>query len=483
MLPTVCIVFVCLVYIVYRTTHAALERQIQARTVNELNYYVAKLDSKLNEMEDVALGLKTSLENVDVVTEGDVKKLLQGFLNTEKDAYGSTVSFEPGTFEGKDLFGPYYYRSGGNLLFIDLARPSYDYPKWDWYKIPVQTGKPQWSEPYMDVGGGNATMVTYSLPFNKGGRPWGVATVDVALSKLTKIVDDISVSENGYAFLLGKNGTFLSMRREGWKLKMTVFDAAKEVGSGELEGLGKKMTGGESGFSYFKNPLDEKDSWVAFGPVPTAGWSLAIVLPQDEIMSDLASLNRRVIVIFVAGLAVIFFTIFKLSTKITGPITDITSYAKRIASGDFAAGLKETKSNDEVGVLSRAIADLRNSVSASMQMLAEEKETFKLAFAQMSDGIVIANPQWKVLQFNDAASRLLRLSQNMPLLEYLDSKFQSDFPLMVLSNLKNEKKSFKLTRKEADAGAPNDFECSVSPVIGEAGQIKVYVARFFQLRP
>lgn len=475
MLPAVCVVFICLVYIAYRTTHAALERQIRARAISTLDYYIVKLDSKLKGAEELAQDLKISLENVDSITENDIKNLLQGFLNTRRDAYGSAAAFEPNAFDGRELVGPYYYRSSDKLIYIDLSRPSYDYPKWNWYKNPIQTGKPQWSEPYMDVGGGNTAMVTYSLPFYKNSKPWGVATVDIALSKLTKIIDDISLTENGYAFLLSKGGTFLSMRREGWKLKMTVFDAAKEVGSRELENLGMKMVGGESGFSHFKNPLDDKDSWIAFGPVPTTAWSLAIVLPQDEIMSDLTTLNRRVAVIFIAGLVVIFITIFKISAKITDPIEDLTAYAKRIASGDFTARLKETKSKDEVGVLSRAFTELRNSISASMEMLVKEKEMFKFAFAQTSDGIVIASSAWKVLQFNDAASKLLSLSLNMPLIEYLNSKFESSLPLMILANLKNEKRTFRLTRKEASTEGPNNFECNVSSIIGESGQVKAYV--------
>jgi len=288
MLPLVCIVFVSLVYITYKTTHDALEREIHARSTSLLDYYVAELDSKLKDMETLAQGLKVSLESMNVVTEDDVKKLIQNFLNTKEDAYGSTVSFQPSSLDaGKDLVGPYYHRVGDKLVYTDLAQPSYNYPKWDWYKIPIETGKPLWSEPYIDLGGGNITMITYSLPFYKDDKPWGVATVDIALSKFTKIIDDIGLNKNGYAFLLRKSGVLLSLRSEGWKLKTTIFEIAKEYHSEELEKLGNKMIIGGTGFTYLKNPLDYEPSWIAFGPIPSTGWSLAIVLPEKKLMAQM----------------------------------------------------------------------------------------------------------------------------------------------------------------------------------------------------
>ncbi len=43
-----------------------------------------------------------------------------------------------------------------------------NYPLQDWYQIPHELRRSDWSEPYFDTGGGNALMATLSVPFFAG---------------------------------------------------------------------------------------------------------------------------------------------------------------------------------------------------------------------------------------------------------------------------------------------------------------------------
>ncbi|MBF0398648.1 MAG: PDC sensor domain-containing protein, partial [Desulfobacterales bacterium] len=114
--------------------------------------------------------------------------MLSDYLSKNSKIYGAAFAFAPQKKDGKVIkSSPYIYRSGENLIKKNLIE-SYDYTKSNhkWYVTPVKKSKAVWSEPYYDEGGGNAWMITYSIPiYSSGKNPHliGVVTSDVFLSE------------------------------------------------------------------------------------------------------------------------------------------------------------------------------------------------------------------------------------------------------------------------------------------------------------
>ena len=78
---------------------------------------------------------------------------------------GSTIALVPGYIKSRPLFSPYVCRDGdGSLKVLSLATEQYDYPSQEWFVRPLELGEGYWSEPYVDEGGGEMLMTTYSLP-------------------------------------------------------------------------------------------------------------------------------------------------------------------------------------------------------------------------------------------------------------------------------------------------------------------------------
>jgi sigma-B regulation protein RsbU (phosphoserine phosphatase) len=114
--------------------------------------------------------------------------LLSDYINKNNNIYGAAFAFSPKKKDGKLIkSSPYIHRSGEQFIKKDLIE-SYDYTKskHKWYVVPVKQRKPVWSEPYFDKGGGDAWMVTYSIPIyssGKNSRLIGVVTSDVIIPK------------------------------------------------------------------------------------------------------------------------------------------------------------------------------------------------------------------------------------------------------------------------------------------------------------
>ncbi|MEI6455444.1 MAG: nuclear transport factor 2 family protein [bacterium] len=108
--------------------------------------------------------------------------VLKEFLKKYPSIYGAAMAFAPTEADGKkQLASPYIYRKKTEFVEVNLES-AYDYTTDEWYAEPVRQGKPFWSNPYYDDGGGGVVMVTYSVPvFNTENKLIGVVTSDLTL--------------------------------------------------------------------------------------------------------------------------------------------------------------------------------------------------------------------------------------------------------------------------------------------------------------
>jgi signal transduction histidine kinase len=472
-LSSMFVILAGLEYVSYQTSRKALITEIRSNATNMIDANAYRLNSTFVAIEGVARGLASTVESVRPKSEAELRAVIVRFLEERPEVYGSTIAFEPGAFgAGKKLVAPYYYRGDAGMVYVDLARSSYDYPAQGWYRTTIDSGKPRWSEPYLDVGGGETSMITYSCPFFRDGKPWGVATVDLALPEIISIVEKIKVAKSGFAFVISPEGKFLSKRKAGWELHRTIMSAADEWGSTELKALAQRMLAGERGIVSMKDVLTGGQAWFAFRPIPATGWSLAIVFPEQELLSELLSVHDRMRWIALAGMAIVFVIVFFLSQRIAAPIARLAGEARRIAAGDFSAPLAPVKSRDEVGVLAHAFGDMRTSLAATLEKLREEKEMFQIAFAQMSDGLVILDQAWEPIEHNHAAERLLGLPAKAPLIDHLQAMFETSIPIEQLAESCAEGCAFKLSRRPSELAGPLHLSCTLTPIFGEDKSVR-----------
>jgi sigma-B regulation protein RsbU (phosphoserine phosphatase) len=242
---------------------------------------------------------------------------------------------------------------------MELAQIPYDYFKEDWYQIPKALGHPVWSEPYFDEGAGNILMTTYSVPFyhTKSGKQelTGIATADISIEWLQKIVASIKIAESGYGFLLTKNGTFVTHPQSDLVMNETIFSVAEAREDAWMREIGRQMIHGQSGFIPFENFKTGKDCWMVYAPLSSSSWSLGVLFPQVELMADVARLNRTVFIIFLAGIGIICGVIVLIARSITRPLRLLSHATSHIATGNLDITLPALKSRDEVGMLAEAI--------------------------------------------------------------------------------------------------------------------------------
>ncbi|MBP5391934.1 MAG: PDC sensor domain-containing protein, partial [Bacteroidales bacterium] len=85
-------------------------------------------------------------------------------VNNNPIIAGSTIAIVPNYYKNRPLYSPYTAITNGEIIETSLATPEYDYPSKEWFTKPIELDREYWSEPYIDTGGGEILMTTFSVP-------------------------------------------------------------------------------------------------------------------------------------------------------------------------------------------------------------------------------------------------------------------------------------------------------------------------------
>jgi len=285
--------------------------------------------------------------------------------------------------------------------------PSYDARKRSWYERAVETGKIGWTELY--ISSTDELMVTCSRPvYGPAKELLAVVGADVTLKAINELIINSQIGDLGYAFLIDNNGNIVA--RPGLSAKDKRWDESFETENllasddPELSRIAADMTAGNSGIARFET--DQK--YIAYAPVTSPKWSLAIVMPVEEIIapalttrSQISSaskdtqenINRRMdsmqktfIGIFFVTLLVVSLLAFLLSRMISRPILRVTRAARAMERGELTgeetASLRQSKGRDEVALLSRVFASMATQVKGRENRLKKQVEKLRIEIDQ-----------------------------------------------------------------------------------------------------
>ncbi|WP_319542005.1 SpoIIE family protein phosphatase [uncultured Pseudodesulfovibrio sp.] len=331
------------------------------------------IDATLYSVQKVAENIAFSLEDT-TLTPQEILELNRRVLANNPEIYGMAIAFEPYSLEPDKLyFAPYYFRSGGRIGFTMLGDTKYRYFYMDWYQMPKELGRPVWTEPYFDEGGGGVVMATYGVPFfrTKNGKTTfaGVVTADISLSKLQERVAKIRIFDTGYAFLLSRNGTFITHPDRRLIMNQTIFSLAEERGSAQLRELGQNMLAGETSFVAVGKAINDQECYLYSKGLEYGGWSLGILFPKDEMFADVHSLSKTMGLIGLAGFLLLALVTLGIARRITNPLRQLSDAAHEIASGDLDVMLPEISSRDEVGDLTSSFRHMKESLKEFIENL------------------------------------------------------------------------------------------------------------------
>ncbi len=295
------LLFVLLVggFLFNRSLHYQLEQTERAE--RELRRALARqvaerLDRDLRQLATVPEMLAMTLGQRTDWTEPQLDAWLRAALVREPRLFGTTVAFQPYEFslrgEKQPDYALYVWREGGGLTTRRLTPKTYKPPywEWDWYSKPRQQRRALWSEPFVDEGGGNIAMVTYSVPVRRATAFTGVVTGDLSLDYFKQLrtwLKELKLGENGYGFVVSREGVFLSHPNPNYEMPLK--SAAPPVKISEVpefqadagvRELTRRLFAETAGEVHAVDPWTGRPSSFHFARVPSAGWTFVAVIGE-----------------------------------------------------------------------------------------------------------------------------------------------------------------------------------------------------------
>lgn len=124
-------------------------------------------------------------------------------------------------------------------------------------------------------------------------------------------------------------------------------------------------------------------------------------------------LDRLKNVIFYSVIAVLGFAVllgYLLAQAITGPISNLTNRAEKIASGIFEP-INEIYSDDELGKLIKSFNYMSQKLKHTLDQISDEKNKIETLLFHMTDGVMAFDLNGNIIHANPAAKKMLDLSE------------------------------------------------------------------------
>jgi sigma-B regulation protein RsbU (phosphoserine phosphatase) len=358
------LVFAASQYVALRLAERELLRATQREAELIAHGLAQALEAVLGRIEARVQGAAAALAALDP-SRVDIDALLDGLVQADDRIYGSTIAFEPHAFAPRVAgFAPYLHRDGPSLRRVDLARAEYAYRKQDWYRLARDSGRPRWSEPYFDRGGGEVWMITYSVPFRRrgatAGSVSGIVTADLTLAWVRESVGALPVPGGGFGFLVSPSGTFIS-HLEGPAARSESGGAEVIARLERLRGAGTRLMAGGQPLGRVAEAVGGP-VYLAYRPLGNLGWSLGLVFPEQALMAPIRQLLTVLLTLAGIGLGLLVLVVSVVSRRITRPLEALAGAVARIGRGDLDVPIPASRHRDEVAVLGDAVDHMRLSL-------------------------------------------------------------------------------------------------------------------------
>jgi len=332
------------------------------------------------------------------------------------------------------LFGETVYYP--NIDLSAIVPPDFDVQQRPWFisASPAENPEkqPTWSEPYLDAAL-NGLVITNSTPvYDPTGSFRGVTAMDIQLNRITEIVTGIRVGETGYAFLLDRNMRIIAMPDSAYQdlgiLKESLPlgevlspDKISSAVSDDFWAILDGMTVGNTGLDTIT--IGGIERFMIYQPVPEIGYSLAIIVPTQELLAEAIEASNQVaqvtkntilISILLVGSILILALVasLHLGNRLTKPLISLTKVAQDISLGDLNVEAN-VSTRDEIGALAHSFnnmtARLRDMIENLESRVSERTKALEQRSSQIQAAAEVGNTVATLRNLDELLPRITQL--------------------------------------------------------------------------
>ncbi|HQO58502.1 MAG TPA: ATP-binding protein [Candidatus Omnitrophota bacterium] len=226
----------------------------------------------------------------------------------------------------------------------------------------------------------------------------------VRLRDISQLAHQEIVRRGGQIFIVDDQGYFLHSP-----------DYKKLLYQLEPEGLRQKVLAAQEGFWEFTDSAGVQKVcafavMTGFGGYPGQGWRIGIIQDRQEVFAVMNRIKQQALWIAMVGGFFIILLSPLLSMAIVDPVKKLVEASARIANGDLNSPVR-ISSDDEIGDLADCLNDMVRKIRFSRGELEAEKERLAVTLRSITDAVITADLQDRIILINETAEKLCGMTQ------------------------------------------------------------------------
>ncbi|SHJ08881.1 methyl-accepting chemotaxis sensory transducer with TarH sensor [Clostridium cavendishii DSM 21758] len=248
--------------------------------------------------------------------------------------------------------------NGGYIQYPAKPRKDgYDPRTRDWYKAAI--AKPDEvvvTDAYVTSAGDIAVSIISTIKdSNKNVK--GVVGIDVKLNKLSSIIKNIKIGENGYVVIADNAGNIIAHPKNedliNKKIENLKINGLKDISKVPDKAITQKM---DDGKEYLVNLYKSKNGKL--------NWNYVYLLDTSEFSKTAKHIGHIMIGILILTVAIVVGLCINIANKITKPIRYFELHLGILGQGDFTKEMPDMYLRDasEIGGIANSIKLMQNSM-------------------------------------------------------------------------------------------------------------------------
>ena len=262
---------------------------------------------------------------------------------------------------------------GGNIVYTNgeedniLNKP--------FYERSVQ-GSAAIGDPHYSKLEGDVFVVPFSAPIKKDGEIVSVLVGLMENDKISDFISTIKIGDGGIAYVISDLGDVIIHPDKSLVAgKENIINKADEDESlRPLAEIHKKMISGGVGVGSYLYKDVEK--YVGYAPIAKTGWSLAVAIPKEELLSQLDKMKEASLITIALAMIVIIVLGYYIINYIIKIIKKVENNVVTLSEGNFVFEVdgKLLKREDEFGEIASSILNLKNSLREMIKDVIESSD-------------------------------------------------------------------------------------------------------------
>lgn len=188
----------------------------------------------------------------------------------------------------------------------------------------------------------------------------------VNLKDINTIIQDINLGKSGYAFMINNSGQYVAHKDMNLVFSQRNIlrdENGKDLNDKNITNLFDMVTSGNTDTSTVT--LNGKRQLISYCPVESTSWSIAIIVPESEVLSSVRKLAIQQVGIFIIAIIIGFFVSVFIKKIINKHLLNIKKYSTELSSYNLSYR-GEAYTKDEFGEVITALNTGVESLNETM---------------------------------------------------------------------------------------------------------------------